>query len=77
MKINYRKLSTGNYQGRMGKYYIFINKRPHGKWGCVIRRSGIYLMAREYATIKQAKKHSTKITNALKNLSEYRQPGMI
>lgn len=30
--VKYRKLSTGNYLGRSGKYYIFIYKREHGKW---------------------------------------------
>lgn len=32
VKITYRKLKTGNYVGRCGKKYIFIFKRPHGKW---------------------------------------------
>lgn len=32
MKITYRKTSKGNYVGRCGRYYIFIYKRPHGKW---------------------------------------------
>lgn len=28
-KITYRTLSTGNYLGRFGRYYIFIRKRKH------------------------------------------------
>lgn len=32
--VNYRKLSTGNYLGRSGNYYVFIFRRPHGGW-CV------------------------------------------
>lgn len=31
-RITYRKLPTGNYIGRAGKFYFFIYKREHGKW---------------------------------------------
>ena len=34
--INWRKLSNGNYVGRKGKWYVFIYRRPHGKWCCEI-----------------------------------------
>lgn len=30
--MKWRKLSTGNYFGRSGKYYAFVYKREHGKW---------------------------------------------
>ena len=34
--MNYRKLTTGNYLGRQGKFYAFIFRRPHGKWCAAI-----------------------------------------
>lgn len=36
MKTNFRKLVSGNWMGRRGKYYAFIFKRPHGKWCAAI-----------------------------------------
>lgn len=35
MKVKYRKLSTGNYVGRYKSFFIFIRKRPHGKWNAI------------------------------------------
>jgi hypothetical protein len=31
-KVTYRKLSTGNYTGRYGKYYVFLQRRKYGNW---------------------------------------------
>lgn len=40
MTTNFRKLPTGNYVGRNGKYYAFIFKRPHGKWCAMVSLNG-------------------------------------
>lgn len=60
MKITYRKLTTGNYLGRAGKYYIFIYRRPHGKWCCRIGDGKEWLWQEGYhgtflTTIKKVK----------------------
>ncbi len=48
MKTNFRKLSTGNWQGRQGKYYVFIFKRPHGKWCAHITLEGRSIASEGY-----------------------------
>lgn len=48
--ITYRKLSTGNYLGRCGKYYLFIRRRPHGKWNAIIGIGGEWLIGEGYHT---------------------------
>lgn len=50
MATNFRKLPTGNYQGRNGKYYAFIKKMPHGKWAADISLGGDVIAAEGYHT---------------------------
>jgi hypothetical protein len=40
-----RKLNTGNYFGWLKGYYLFIYRKPHGKWCCVIGKKGEWLFS--------------------------------
>jgi hypothetical protein len=50
MTTNFRKLSTGNWMGRNGKYYAFIFKRPHGKWCAFVTKDKQPVAAEGYFT---------------------------
>lgn len=50
MKTNFRKLSTGNYRGRNGKYYAFIFKRPHGGWAVQLKKEKLWFKGEGYHT---------------------------
>ena len=56
-----RPLNTGNKLGYYKGYYVFIYKRPHGKWCCCIGKKGEWLWSEGYfsswiTTISIAKK---------------------
>jgi hypothetical protein len=56
-----RKTSLGNHFGYHEGFYIFIFRRPHGKWCCTIGRKGEWLAGEGYfgtylSTFNKAKK---------------------
>ncbi len=48
--IAFRKTSKGNYLGYCYGYYIFIYKRPHGKWCCRVGKGKEWLWQEGYFT---------------------------
>ena len=59
--MNIKKTTAGNYFGYHKGHYLFIYKRPHGKWCCRIGRGGHWLFSEGYhgtflRTLSKAKK---------------------
>lgn len=57
----FKKTTQSNYIGYYRGFYIFIYKRPHGKWCCRVGRKGNWLWSEGYfgtslSTLKIAKK---------------------
>ena len=44
----FKKSKQGNYFGYCNGYYIFIYKRPHGRWCCRIGRKGKWFWQEGY-----------------------------
>lgn len=58
--MNVKKTKAGNYFGYHKGHYIFIYKRPHGKWGCRVGKGGVCLFSEGYhgtylKTVREAK----------------------
>lgn len=46
--MNLRKTTLGNYFGYYKGHYVFIYRRPHGKWCCRIGKGGEWLYSEGY-----------------------------
>lgn len=70
MKI--KKTKQGNYFGYYKTYYLFIYRRPHGKWCCRVGKSGEWLDREGYhgtslPTLVKAKYWASKSINKILN----------
>jgi len=44
----FKKTTQGNYLGYYSGYYMFIFRRPHGKYCCIIGKRGEWLWSEGY-----------------------------
>lgn len=70
----FKKTKAGNYFGYCRGYYVFIYKRPHGKWCCRIGRKGERLWQEGYLSTSLPKLQDAKQWAKFKIVPSCKEP---